>query len=204
MHTDNILLIKKGDVIEQRPLSLSESFCPSVITPLECFLIVFKGDVNVHVDLKEEGAFCSIKTLYLASKTNKINLNIQVNHLASKTKSSQIIKGIATDKSKVFFNGNIYIDNKAQKSDGFQNHRSVLLSDDALVQAVPALEIYADDVKCAHGSATGPLDKNALFYLLSRGITEKMAKKMLLESFIFDMVPNEGLAITQQWIENHV
>ena len=80
----------------------------------------------------------------------------------------------------------------------------MLLSDDALVQAVPALEIYADDVKCAHGSATGPLDKNALFYLLSRGITEKMAKKMLLESFIFDMVPNEGLSITQQWIENHV
>ncbi len=204
MHTDNILLIKKGDVIERRPLSLSEAFFPTKTNPLECFLIVFKGDVNVCVDLKEEGAFCSIKTLYLASKNNQINLNIQVNHLTRETKSSQIIKGIATDKSKVSFNGNIYIDNLAQKSDGLQNHRAVLLSDDACIQAVPALEIYADDVKCAHGSATGPLDETVLFYLLSRGISLKTAEKMLLMSFVADIVPEEYKNITQQWIENHV
>ena len=124
--------------------------------------------------------------------------------MTRETKSSQIIKGIATDKSKVSFNGNIYIDNLAQKSDGLQNHRAVLLSDDACIQAVPALEIYADDVKCAHGSATGPLDETVLFYLLSRGISLKTAEKMLLMSFVADIVPEEYKNITQQWIENHV
>lgn len=204
MNTNNILLIKKEDVIEQRPLLPDESFVVDALNPLEFFLIIYDGRVKMNIDLKEEGAHCSIKTLYLADEKNKINLDINVNHFAAETKSSQLIKGIATGQSQVFFNGNVYIDNKAQRSDGIQNHRALLLSDDAMVQAVPALEIYADDVKCAHGSATGPLDKNALFYLLSRGISEKTSKKMLLESFVSDMIPEEYYSITKQWIEKNV
>ena len=204
MNINNILLIKKEDVIEQRPLLPDESFVIDALNPLECFLIIYDGNVKMSVDLKEEGAFCSIKTLYLADENNKINLDINVKHLAAETKSMQQIKGIATGHAQVFFNGNVYIDNKAQRSDGIQNHRALLLSDEAMIQAVPALEIYADDVKCAHGSATGPLDKNALFYLLSRGISEKTSKKMLLESFVSDMIPEEYYSITKQWIENHV
>ncbi len=204
MNTNNILLIKKEDVIEQRELLPDESFVVGASNPLECFLIVFNKSVKMNVELKEEGAFCSIKTLYLADENNKINLDITVKHLEAETKSIQQIKGIATDQSQVVFNGNVYIDNKAQGSDGIQNHRALLLSDEAMVQAVPALEIYADDVKCAHGSATGPLDQNALFYLLSRGISEKTSKRILLESFVSDMIPDSSYSIISQWIERHV
>ncbi len=205
MNTDNILLIKKGDVITQRHISDQYmTFESNASEPLECFLLVFKGDAQIQVNLKEEGATCLIQALYLIDKDHKANIDIKISHLGRDTKSSQIIKGIATDQSKVSFFGNIYIDNNAQKSDGYQNHRALLLSDDACVQAVPALEIYADDVKCSHGSATGPLDENALFYLLSRGISSKSAKKILLESFVSGMIPTEYNSIIQQWIEDHV
>lgn len=202
---NNILLIKKGDVIEKSDLTNPVvSFTPKADSLLECFLIVFDGNVNITVDLEEEGASCSLNVLYLADKEHHVDIALKVNHLAYNTKSTQIIKGIATDKSKVSFEGNIYIDNKAQKSDGIQNHRALLLSDEAVVQAVPALEIYADDVKCEHGSATGPLDETALFYLLSRGIPPKTAKKILLESFISKMIPEQYLYVTKEWIEENV
>ena len=142
--------------------------------------------------------------LYLANQKDKLNINIRTNHWAYNTKSSQIIKGIATDESVVNFNGNIYIDQKAQKTDGAQNHRALILSDDAVIQSVPALEIYADDVKCAHGSATGPLDSGALFYLMSRGISLKVAKEMLLSSFIADMLPECYQELTNKWIKTNV
>ena len=205
MTINNLLLIKKGDVIEENILNNTPyTFTPTSTEPLDCVVLLFNEGVDVTIDLKEEESSCSIKVLYLANQKDKLNINIRINHWAYNTKSSQIIKGIATDESVVNFNGNIYIDQKAQKTDGSQNHRALLLSDDAFIQSVPALEIYADDVKCSHGSATGPLDSGALFYLMSRGISLKTAKEILLSSFIADMLPDGYQELTNKWIETNV
>ena len=89
---------------------------------------------------------------------------------AKKTISKQQIKGVATDSSSVHFDGQIVIPHGSQNCDGMQNHRGILLSEKAVISATPQLEIWADDVKCAHGSAIGPLAQDQLFYLETRGV----------------------------------
>jgi Fe-S cluster assembly protein SufD len=81
-----------------------------------------------------------------------------------------LYKGIANDKATTIFNGKIFVRKDAQKTNAFQSNKNILMSDDATVNTKPQLEIYADDVKCSHGTSTGKLDENALFYLKARGI----------------------------------
>ena len=100
--------------------------------------------------------------------------------------------------------GTIEIPKDSQKCDGRQNHRAVLLSDKAIVSATPQLEIWADDVQCAHGSAVGPLDKNQLFYLQARGLPKKLARHLLLQSFLGGLMPTEFDAIISKWMDENV
>ena len=111
---------------------------------------------------------------------------------------------MAAGTGQVAFNGIITIPYDSQKCDGHQNHRAVLLSDKAKVISVPQLEIWADDVKCAHGSAIGPLDKDQLFYLQTRGLTEHQAKKILLSSFFNHFTSTEFDHIIQDWMSHYV
>ena len=104
------------------------------------------------------------------------------------TKSYQLIKSVIDDSSKSVYQGKIYVDSKAQKTDGYQLSKAVLLNEQAEFNAKPELEIYADDVKCSHGSASGSLDENSIFYLMSRGLDQKTAKELLINGFLLDVV----------------
>jgi Fe-S cluster assembly protein SufD len=92
------------------------------------------------------------------------------------------------DKSTAVFNGKVFVRPNAQKINAFQSNANVLLSDDATINSKPELEIYADDVKCSHGSTTGQLDLEAVFYLRSRGISETEARSMVVAAFMTDVL----------------
>ena len=125
-------------------------------------------------------------------------------HKSPQTTSSQQSRGLAADKDHVSFCGTITIPYDSQKCDGHQNHRGIVLSDLAKISATPQLEIWADDVKCAHGSAIGPLDKNQIFYMQTRGISEQEAKKILLSSFFNGIVATDFDSYIQDWIKKYV
>lgn len=161
-------------------------------------------DLNVLVSLQNEEAKCKINCAYLINKNNKLNINIKVLHKYKNTISKQYIKGIATDESSVSFKGIIEIPKDGQKCDGQQHHRGLVLSKKAKIEAVPQLEIWADDVVCSHGSAIGPLDQKQLFYLQTRGLSESEAKKILLSSFLGDLMPEEFSDIIQKWMGENV
>ncbi len=164
----------------------------------------FKQDLDVCVVLSDGRAKCQINCAYLVNKNNKININIKVLHKSKNTCSKQQIKGIVTDSANVFFNGLIEIPKESQKCDGQQNHRGIVLSPQAKISAVPQLEIWADDVQCAHGSAIGPLDVNQLFYLQTRGIEKRVAYQLLLQSFLAGLMPSEFNSYIQKWMDENV
>ena len=161
------------------------------------------ADLNVLVCLVDENAKCKINCAYLTNKNSKLNINIKVLHKYKNTISEQHIKGVATDESAVSFKGVIEIPKSSQKCDGRQHHRGLVLSPKAKIEAVPQLEIWADDVVCAHGSAIGPLDANQLFYLQTRGLSGHEAKKMLLNSFLGDLMPEEFSDTIQKWMDEN-
>ena len=115
-------------------------------------------------------------------------LKTLVRHNDEKTKSHQKIKTVLDANSKGVFQGKIKVNSKAQKTDGYQLSKALLLDKDSEFDSKPELEIYADDVKCSHGSTSGNLDEEAIFYLMSRGINRDDAKKLLIKGFLTDSV----------------
>jgi len=113
-----------------------------------------------------------------------IDTTTKVVHRAPQGTSRQVYKTVLDDKAHGVFQGKIAVEKGAQKTDGYQLSRALLLSDQAEMDAKPELEIFADDVKCSHGSAIGDLDENALFYLRSRGLNEDQARALLIEGFV--------------------
>ena len=117
-----------------------------------------------------------------------------VNHIQPNCESHQDYKGIYADKSVGVFNGKIYVDKIAQKTNAFQQNNNILLDDKATINTKPQLEIFADDVKCSHGCTIGQLDEDALFYLRTRGIPKREAKGLLTYAFANNVL--ESVAIT--------
>ena len=111
-----------------------------------------------------------------------------INHNEENCKSYQLIKSVLSEKSKGIYQGKIYVNSKAQKTDGYQLSRALLLNDDVEFNAKPELEIYADDVKCSHGSTSGNIDENSIFYLMSRGLSHEQSKKLLTNGFLNEAV----------------
>ena len=111
-----------------------------------------------------------------------------INHNEENCKSYQLIKSVLSDNSKGVYQGKIYVNSVAQKTDGYQLSRALLLNDDVEFNAKPELEIYADDVKCSHGSTSGNIDENSIFYLMSRGLSHDQSKKLLTNGFLNEAV----------------
>ncbi|MGB1360885.1 MAG: Fe-S cluster assembly protein SufD [Alphaproteobacteria bacterium] len=149
---------------------------------------------EVEIDMLGSNGQSWVQGIYITRYENIVDNTVRINHLAPNCESSQLFKGVLNEKSQAIFQGKIYVDKDAQKTDGYQMHRSILLSDDAQVNGKPELEIYADDVKCSHGSSTGEINEEQLFYLTSRGVEDELARKLLLEAFlteVFDTVEVE-------------
>ena len=145
-----------------------------------------KNEVNCNLEGKYSSAF--INGIHLLSKNKHHEIRTKTNHLYENTKGYQLIKSVIDDSSKSVYQGKIYVDSKAQKTDGYQLSKAILLKEHAEFNAKPELEIYADDVKCSHGSASGSLDEDSIFYLMSRGLDQKTAKELLINGFLLDVV----------------
>ena len=123
-------------------------------------------------------------------------IKTRINHLAPNCKSYQKIKNVLENASNGVYQGKIFVKDIAQKTDAYQLSKALILDDQAEFNAKPELEIYADDVKCSHGSTSGSLDENAIYYLMTRGIELKVARKLLIDGFlneIFENIPDEKL-----------
>ena len=145
-----------------------------------------KNEIICNLKEKYSSAFISGIINLKSNQQHEIKTN--VNHLDENTKSYQLIKSILNENSKGIYQGKIFVDSKAQKTNGYQLSKAILLNENAEFDAKPELEIYADDVKCSHGSTSGCLDENSIFYLMSRGIKRNDAEKLLINGFILDAV----------------
>jgi len=138
---------------------------------------------NIIVDALEEGAEFNLSTLFVQSERQHIDTHLDMYHHAAYTQSTMISKGILDDRSRCIFNGKIYVAKDAQQINANLNNDTLLLSKYAEINTKPELEIYADDVKCAHGATVGQLDEQAIFYLRSRGLDREQAEKTLTSAF---------------------
>ena len=146
------------------------------------------GRLNIFADLIGEGANSSINGLSLSNDNQHLDTNIVTNHLAPHCRSGQNFKSILKDHSSGFFNGRTIVQKGAEKTDSNQSNKNLLLSKNALMNSNPQLEIYTDDVKCSHGSSTGALEEDALFYIKSRGIDAESATSLLVHGFASEII----------------
>ena len=157
----------------------------------ENFIMPYKGGfVKNDISCVLKGNYSSgfINGAILARDGQHHEIKTHMLHQKENTKSYQKIKSVLDKKSKGIFQGKIYVDSKAQKTNGYQLSKAILLDKESEFDSKPELEIYADDVKCSHGSTSGNLDENSIFYLMSRGLSRQEAKKLLIEGFLVDAI----------------
>jgi len=156
------------------------------------YFILSKGSKFLKHDIN-----CSLNSEYGSVVLNGIidlnekkhhEIKTKINHNEENCKSYQLIKSVLNDNSKGVYQGKIYVNSKAQKTDGYQLSRALLLNDEVEFNAKPELEIYADDVKCSHGSTSGNVDEDSIFYLMSRGLSYEQSKKLLTNGFLNEVI----------------
>ncbi len=143
---------------------------------------------EIHCNLLESFSSCFVNALIFLSNQQHHELKTNINHKNEHCKSSQLVKSVLLDKSNGTYQGKIYVTKDAQKTDGYQLSKALVLSENSAFNSKPELEIYADDVKCSHGSTTGNIDQNSIFYLMSRGLSKEQANKMLIEGFLNEAI----------------
>ncbi len=141
-----------------------------------------------YVKLNGENCEANVMGVYLVDKTQHVDNQVFIDHAYPNCYSNELFKGILDDDARAVFNGHILVRRDAQKTNAFQNNKNILLTDKAIVNTQPFLEIYADDVKCSHGATVGQLDQNAKFYLRSRGISVENARLLLLYAFAAEVI----------------
>jgi len=176
--------------IKQQANSISETFILSSGSKF------FKNEINCDLLGQHSSAF--VNGIFDLDDENHHEIKSNINHLVENTKSYQLVKSVLEKKSKAVYQGKIFVSSEAQKTDGYQLSNAILLSENSEFNAKPELEIYADDVKCSHGSSSGSLDENSIFYLMSRGLNYKEAKKLLINGFLLDVIEK----ITDEEIKN--
>jgi Fe-S cluster assembly protein SufD len=176
--------------VKQEANSISETFILSSGSKF------FKNEINCDLLGQHSSAF--VNGIFDLDDENHHEIKSNINHLVENTKSYQLVKSVLEKKSKAVYQGKIFVSSEAQKTDGYQLSNAILLSENSEFNAKPELEIYADDVKCSHGSSSGSLDENSIFYLMSRGLNYKEAKKLLINGFLLDVIEK----ITDEEIKN--
>ena len=156
---------------------------------------------NLHLDLNGTNTESHLYGLYLTGGNQLVDNHTSVHHLFPNCMSNELYKGVLMDSSRAVFNGKIFVHQDAQKTNAFQQNNNMLLSNKAVVDSKPQLEIFADDVKCSHGSTVGSFNNEALFYLKSRGIGERAARNLLVNAFAFDVTNKIQIAAVRKYIE---
>ncbi|SMD46121.1 Fe-S cluster assembly protein SufD [Aquiflexum balticum DSM 16537] len=166
-------------------------------------VISLSGDMvrnNLSLNLLDSGCVGNMYGLYLLNGKSHVDNHTNVDHTKPHAESNELYKGILADNSRGVFNGKIFVRKDAQKTNAFQQNNNILLSENAIINTKPQLEIWADDVKCSHGCTTGQLDEEALFYLQSRGLGKDQAKGMLLYAFAGEVMDN----ISDEHFRNYI
>lgn len=156
---------------------------------------------NLTMVLDDEFIESHLNGLYLTNGNQVVDNHTLVDHRKPNCNSNELYKGIIEDKSSATFNGKIYVRKDAQKTNAFQSNKNILLSDDGTINTKPQLEIYADDVKCSHGTSTGKLDEDKIFYLRARGLSEASAKKLLMHAFASEVVETIKIEALREYVE---
>ncbi len=143
---------------------------------------------GINVKMDHEGAQCHVDGLYIAGDGQHADTHSLIDHLKPHCTSRQLYKGILDGRSRAVFNGKVFVHPDAQQTDAQQTNRNLLLSNDARVDTKPQLEIFADDVKCAHGATVGQLEEEELFYLISRGLHHELAQNLLTFGFAEEVI----------------
>jgi len=161
---------------------------------------------NLSLNLLDSNCEGNMYGLYLLNGKTHVDNHTNVDHIKPHSESNELYKGILADQSRGVFNGKIFVRQEAQKTNAYQQNSNILLSEDAILNTKPQLEIWADDVKCSHGCTAGQLDEEALFYLQARGIGKEKAKGLLLYAFagqVLEHIKNDELRdyCTQQVAE---
>ncbi len=164
--------------------------------------LLARNDLNVR--LEDVGAECTLNGLFLGSGTQHLDNHTLIDHAKPHGTSRELYKGIMDGKSRGIFHGKIIVRPDAQKTDAMQTNKNLLLSKEALVNSTPALEIFADDVKCKHGSTIGQLDAAAMFYMRSRGIGEQEARALLIYAFASDVASRIKIAPLRAFVEEQL
>jgi Fe-S cluster assembly protein SufD len=157
---------------------------------------------NLNIKVVGKNADTHLNGMYLGHGSMHVDNHTVVDHTVANCESNELYKGVLADKSTGVFNGKVFVRKDAQKINAFQSNGNVLLSDDASVNSKPELEIYADDVKCSHGSTTGQLDEEAVFYLRARGISEKAARHLMVSAFIGDVIKKIDNIQVEEYLTN--
>jgi len=144
--------------------------------------------IEIEINLNEDNSSCSIYSALNLLEDQHQEIKTRINHNSPNCKSYQKIKNVLNDKSKGIYQGKIFVEKIAQKTDAYQLSKALILSDNAEFDAKPELEIYADDVKCSHGSTSGSIDSDAVHYLMTRGISKKEAVKLLINGFLNEVL----------------
>jgi Fe-S cluster assembly protein SufD len=156
---------------------------------------------ETHVSLSGRHASALVNAAYMMNGWATLDTTTDIEHKVAETTSNQLIKGVVGGQAKGVFQGKIHIAPNAVKTEGYQLHKALLLTDTAEVDVKPELEIYADDVKCSHGAASGDLDEEQLFYLRSRGIAKDAAKQLLIEAFVNEVIDTVADPAVKEWIK---
>ena len=144
--------------------------------------------LDIECDLVEENSRCNILSALFLNENEHQEIKTLINHLAPNCKSNQKVKNVLSSNSKGVYQGKIYVKNIAQKTDAYQLSKALLLEDNAEFNSKPELEIYADDVKCSHGSTSGNIDHESLHYLMTRGLNREDSTKLLIKGFLSDVI----------------
>ena len=159
----------------------------------DCSNLIFSSGlkfnkIDIECDLIEEKSKCNIFSALFLKKDEHQEIKTLINHLSPNCKSNQKVKNVMCSESKGVYQGKIYVKDIAQKTDAYQLSKALLLTSNAEFNSKPELEIYADDVKCSHGSTSGSVDQNSIHYLMTRGLSKKDSTKLLIKGFLNDVV----------------
>ncbi len=159
---------------------------------------------NLNILFTEKNGEAHLYGLYPITDSQVVDNHTVVDHAVPNCMSNELYKGVVNGKASATFNGKIFVRPDAQKTNAYQTNRNILLSDDATVNTKPQLEIYADDVKCSHGTSTGKVNEDALFYLQARGIGRESARALLIRAFAEEVVDQVKIEELRDYIDKRI
>ena len=158
--------------------------------------------LDIECDLIGKNVKCNILSGLFLDKNEHQEIKTRINHLFPNCKSYQKIKNVLNSESKGIFQGKIFVKDIAQKTDAYQLSKALLLNDNAEFNSKPELEIYADDVKCSHGSTSCNMDEDSLYYLMTRGLSRENSARLLIKGFLSDIVEFIKSPSIRKFVEN--